>query len=167
MIPERNYIMVKVVVEKSQNDYDILKIKDARFYTTNHSDKFHNKVKTKGVTIYVNPDDEKILTAFGLKVYKATDNKTKEEVTFVMSKFSGNLQMYDTESKTKKRVLFDDEKPNVKGENYEFALMKFEDNDGNEFVRVVAMLGKASELELQSIDYFGVDDEFQSVDDEK
>lgn len=159
--------MVKVIVEKSKNDIDILKIQDARFYTTRHSDKYDNQVKTKGITIYVNPSDEKILTAFGLKVYKATDNDTKEEVCFIMTKFSGNLQMYDTESKTKKRVLFDDTKPNVKGENYEFAIMKFKDNSGNEFVRVVAMLGKASDLELQSIDYFGVDDQFETVEDDK
>lgn len=168
--------MSKINVEKTtvnitdagnNHDTKLLHIDNATFYTTNYKeDKFKTKTKTKGITIYVNPEDEKKLTNFGLTMYTATDEKTKEQVCFVMTKFSGNLIIYDTESKTKKRYLFDNSKPNVTGEGYDLIIMGFDSDQGQHYTRVVAMKGQATKLERQSIDYFGVDDEYTDITNE-
>lgn len=155
---------VEITDVGNNTDTKLLHINNAQFYTTNYTeDKYKTKTKTKGITIYVNPTDEKMLKEFGLTMYTATDEKTKEHVCFVMTKFSGNLVMYDTESKTKKRILYDNSLPNVAGEGYDLILMHFVSEEGQPYERVVAMKGKASALTKQSIDYFGVDDEYEDI----
>ena len=159
--------MVEITTKLSKvNNYEMLTIKDARFYTTHNDGKYETKVKTKGATIYV-PDDDKTkkqLTRFGLKVYEATDKQTKEKVSFIMTRFSGNASFYDTDAKTKKSYCFDDKYPNVQGEHFTFVLMAFQDDKQNDYTRIVAWRGKSSELQRMQLDYFDDDDQFEDED---
>ena len=158
--------MVEITTKLSKiNNYEMLIIKDARFYTTHNDGKYKTKIKTKGVTIYV-PNDEKAkkdLTRFGLKVYEAEDKKTGEKVTFIMTRFSGNALFYDTDAKTKKSYCFDDNYPNVDGEHFTFVIMDFTDDNDNNFNRVVAWRGASSNLVKMQLDYFDDDDAFEDV----
>lgn len=159
--------MVEITTKLSKvNNYEMLIIKDTRFYTTHNDGKYETKVKTKGATVYVPNDDKtkKDLSRFGLTVYEATDRNTKEKVSFIMTRFSGSAKFYDTDAKTKKSYCFDDRFPNVQGDHFTFVIMKFEDDNKNDYNRIVAWRGKSSDLQKMQLDYFDDDDQFEDDD---
>ena len=81
-----------------------------------------------------------------------------------MTRFSGNASFYDTDAKTKKSYCFDDKYPNVQGEHFTFVLMAFQDDNQNDYTRIVAWRGKSSELQRMQLDYFDDDDQFEDED---